>query len=85
MPPRSLIGCRPSHNLAADRWVRRSDEAMPPVHLPATEVFAARLTVDVTQELRGRIKIAAFKRGSTVANLLRQILQREFGDAPDRT
>lgn len=84
MPPRSLIGSRPSGTLAADRWLRRGDERAPPIDLPATEVLAARLTVDVTQELRGRIKIAAFKRGSTVANLLRQILQREFGDAPDQ-
>lgn len=85
MPPRSLIGRRPVSNVAADRWVRRGDDTAPTIDNSGSEVFAARLTVDVTQELRGRIKIAAFRRGSTVANLLRQVLQREFGDAPEKT
>jgi hypothetical protein len=40
--------------------------------------FTARLTIDVTPELRGRIKIAAFGRGVTVADMLRALLAREF-------
>lgn len=36
----------------------------------------ARLTIDVTPELRGRIKIAAFRRGMTVADMLRELLAR---------
>ncbi|HEY8248575.1 MAG TPA: hypothetical protein VIG38_15015 [Hyphomicrobium sp.] len=40
--------------------------------------FTARLTIDVTPELRGRIKIAAFGRGVTVADMLRDLLAREF-------
>ena len=40
--------------------------------------FTARLTIDVTPELRGRIKIAAFRRGVTVADMLRDLLAREF-------
>ena len=40
--------------------------------------FTARLTIDVTPELRGRIKIAAFRRGQTVADMLRDLLAREF-------
>jgi len=48
--------------------------------------FTARLTIDVTPELRGRIKIAAFRRGVTVADMLRDLLAREFaiteGDQP---
>lgn len=47
--------------------------------------FTARLTVDITPELRGRIKIAAFRRGVTVADMLRDLLTREspptVGDA----
>ncbi|RWB28911.1 MAG: hypothetical protein EOQ41_17070 [Mesorhizobium sp.] len=47
--------------------------------------FTARLTVDITPELRGRIKVAAFRRGVTVADMLRDLLAREFplidGDA----
>ena len=41
-------------------------------------MFSARLTIDVTSELRGRIKIAAFRRGVTVADMLRDLLTREF-------
>ena len=48
--------------------------------------FTARLTIDVTPDLRGRIKIAAFQRGVTVADMLRELLAREFppteGDPP---
>jgi hypothetical protein len=44
---------------------------------PAVE-FTARLTIDVTPALRGRIKIAAFQRGLTVADMLRALLDREF-------
>lgn len=47
--------------------------------------LTARLTVDITPELRGRIKVAAFRRGVTVADMLRDLLAREFplidGDA----
>lgn len=48
--------------------------------------YSARLTIDITPELRGRIKIAAFARGITVADMLRDLLAREFpeseGDQP---
>lgn len=48
--------------------------------------YNARLTIDITPELRGRIKIAAFERGVTVADMLRDLLAREFpepeGDQP---
>ena len=42
--------------------------------------FTARLTIDITPALRGRIKIAAFQRGETVADMLRAVLAREFPD-----
>jgi hypothetical protein len=42
------------------------------------DCFTARLTIDVTPELRGRIKVAAFGRGITVAEMLRELLEREF-------
>ena len=44
------------------------------------EDFSARLTIDVTPALRGRIKVAAFRRGMTVADMLRALLDREFPD-----
>lgn len=40
--------------------------------------FTARLTIDVTPDMRGQIKIAAFQRGVTVADMLRELLAREF-------
>ena len=43
-------------------------------------LYTARLTVDITPGLRGRIKIAAFQRGVTVADMLRDLLAREFPD-----
>ena len=40
--------------------------------------FSARLTIDVTPDLRGRIKITAFERGVTVAYMLRLLLLKAF-------
>ena len=42
--------------------------------------YDARLTIDITTMLRGQIKVAAFTRGLTVADMLRTLLDREFGD-----
>ena len=47
-----------------------------------SDTFTARLTVDVTPGLRGRIKVAAFKRGLTVADMLRAMLAEAFPE-PD--
>ncbi|ABS66010.1 conserved hypothetical protein [Xanthobacter versatilis] len=47
--------------------------------------FTARLTIDVTPDLRGQIKIAAFQRGVTVADMLRELLAREFSPAEGGT
>ena len=67
----------------AESWVRAPEPA--PGRAPGAE-FTARLTIDVTPVLRGRIKIAAFQRGLTVADMLRALLDREFpeigGGAP---
>ena len=43
-------------------------------------LFTARLTIDVTPEQRARIKVTAFRRGQTVADMLRELLAREFPD-----
>lgn len=66
-----------------ERWVKASDPR-PPRNGDAA--FTARLTIDVTPDMRGQIKIAAFQRGVTVADMLRELLAREFppaeGDTP---
>lgn len=59
-----------------ESWVKT-----PPTGGP--DRYTARLTIDVTPELRGRIKIVAFQRGLTVADMLRALLDREFGDSGD--
>jgi len=50
-----------------------------------SEKFSARLTIDITPKLRGRIKIVAFERGVTVADMLRALLEREFLDAENHS
>jgi len=70
---RVAIGARPAPT-AAGAWVRRGDAQAP--------AYTARLTVDITPALRGRIRMAAYERGVTAATLLRALLEREF---PERT
>ena len=58
-----------------DTWVRAPEPA------PARSTdhdFSARLTIDVTPALRGRIKVTAFRRGVTVTDMLRALLHREY-------
>jgi hypothetical protein len=68
----------------AEAWVRAPENASS--HASEALRFTARLTIDVTPEQRGRIKVTAFQRGLTMADMLRHLLAREFpdnnGDAP---
>jgi hypothetical protein len=68
---RAAIGLRPA-STEATTWVRRGEGDGP------TSAYTARLTIDVTPLLRGRIKVIAFERGITVAAMLRELLEREF-------
>lgn len=43
-----------------------------------SDLYTARLTLDVTPSMRARIKVSAFTQGVTVAELLRALLEREF-------
>lgn len=63
----------------AEAWIREAaDTSIAPQAQERRNPFTARLTIDVTPALRGRIKIAAFARGQTVADMLRELLDREF-------
>jgi len=62
----------------AESWIRSPDPSASAS--VAADLYTARLTVDITPALRGRIKIAAFQRGVTVADMLRDLLAREFPD-----
>jgi hypothetical protein len=65
----------------ADTWIRAGGLS-PPKNGAKAHHFTARLTIDVTPDLRGRIKVAAFRRGITVAEMLRDLLSREFPRTP---
>ena len=62
-----------------DAWVRAPEPS--PAPQSADDFNSARLTIDVTPALRARIKITAFQRGQTVADMLRDLLTREFPDS----
>ncbi|MCW8143041.1 hypothetical protein NM963_04345 [Agrobacterium tumefaciens] len=59
-------------------WIKAGETST--VRSGASASFTARLTIDITPELRGRIKIAAFRRGVTASDMLRDLLEREFPD-----
>ncbi|PVE22735.1 hypothetical protein DC522_19560 [Microvirga sp. KLBC 81] len=71
-PNRRSFAARPAN---PEHWIKAADAPRPSSDASG---FTARLTIDVTPELRGRIKIAAFRRGITVADMLRELLAREF-------
>lgn len=60
---------------------RRIGVSSRPPRDPGAEAYTARLAVDVTPRLRGRITIVAFQRGLTVAEMLRALLEHEYGDS----
>ncbi|MAW88270.1 MAG: hypothetical protein CMJ42_17265 [Phyllobacteriaceae bacterium] len=77
-PAKRGFAARPSD---PEDWIKSASQAE-----AKRPDYSARLTIDITPELRGRIKIAAFERGVTVADMLRDLLAREFpgseGDQP---
>jgi hypothetical protein len=79
-PPKRGFATRPGD---VETWIRAA--AAPEPRAPDAAIYTARLTIDVTPDQRARIKIAAFQRGVTVADMLRELLAREFpqtnGDA----
>ena len=77
---RIAIGGRPVTDPNAESWVRRGDGVDKAPEVTRADLYTARLTVDVTPELRGCIKVAAFRRGLTVADMLRELFEREFQD-----
>ena len=75
---RIAIGAKPG--MEAESWVRRGEDRTHG-HSVKANPHTARLTVDVTPALRGRIKVAAFRTGVTVAELVRELLEESFPDA----
>lgn len=79
--PKRGFAARPAD---PESWIKASEQ--PPARSGDGASFSARLTIDITPDLRGRIKIVAFQRGVTVAEMLRALLAREYpsteGDTP---
>jgi hypothetical protein len=75
---RIAIGTRPPANPHAEAWIRQGDGDA----VQKGDLYTARLTLDITPALRARIKVSAFTQGTTVAELLRDLLEREF---PEKT
>lgn len=73
---RASIGRRPGAD-PASAWVQQVDAVMAAAK---ASVYTARLTIDVTPVMRGRIKVEAFQRGITAVEMLRELLEREFPD-----
>lgn len=71
---RAPIGSRPGAD-PASVWVQQIDAV---IATAKASVYTARLTIDVTPVLRGRIKVVAFQRGVTAVEMLRELLEREF-------
>lgn len=74
---RAPIGRRPGAD-PASAWVQQVDSV---IAAAKASIYTARLTIDVTPVLRGRIKVVAFQRGVTAVEMLRELLEREFPEA----
>lgn len=72
---RAPIGRKPAVD-PASTWVRQAEVSEGSAKASA---YTARLTIDVTPALRGSIKVTAFQRGVTAAEMLRDLLEREYG------
>lgn len=74
---RIAIGAKPPASPQAEAWVRMGEGA----DVGKGDLYTARLTLDVTPALRARIKVAAFTQGITVADMLRDLLERAFPES----
>jgi hypothetical protein len=74
---RIVIGAKPPASPQAEAWVRMGEGA----DAGKGDLYTARLTLDVTPALRARIKVAAFTQGITVADMLRDLLERAFPES----
>jgi hypothetical protein len=77
------IGSRPVSELLEEGWIKQRDTE--PAAPSLRDLYPARLTVDVSKALRGRIKMAAYRQGVTVADTLRALLEREYPETPNNS
>lgn len=68
------IGARPMADPRAEAWIQQRVEA----GRQQDDRQTVRMTLDVTPALRTRIKLKSIERGVTMAQMLREVLEREF-------
>jgi hypothetical protein len=83
MTGRSQKGAFTARPTDPESWVKAPGPR--PARNGDAAAYTARLTIDVTPDMRGQIKITAFQRGVTVADMLRELLAREFPPAEGGT
>ena len=81
--PRKKVGIGRKPTQKADDWVTSTEAAeappeSPPTASPQKPQKPKRLTLDLDPELHLRIKMAAVRDGTTMVDLLRDLLEREF-------
>jgi hypothetical protein len=62
----------------AEQWVHAAEQ--PAVISSPPNPYTARLTIDVTPDLRRRLKLAALQQGQTVAEMVRLLFEREYAE-----
>ncbi|MDN5516167.1 MAG: hypothetical protein L0G82_13100 [Pseudomonas sp.] len=67
------IDARPLAAPQTETWIRQGAG----IDNGKVERYSARLTLDVTPALRTRIKLAAFDRGVSMAEMLREVLKQQ--------
>lgn len=67
------IGARPVADPQAEAWIPQGAV----IDNGKVERYSTRLTLDVTPALRTRLKLAAFDRGVTMAEMLREVLKQQ--------
>jgi hypothetical protein len=70
-------------NRLAESWVSQGTASAADA-IPKSQIYEARLTLDITSALRRKIKLAALVRGVTSADLLREVLEREFSNPEEQ-
>ncbi len=75
---RVTMSARPEPPSNPAEWIRDGNSISRVAARQKGEVYTARLTIDVTPELRARLKLKAFGRGITVADLVRRLLEEEL-------
>ena len=71
------VACKVPKPATPDDWVRNAPAPEQP-SAPAAQQATKRFTIDVPLDLHSRIKVECARRGLKMADVLRDLLEREF-------